>query len=117
MNRGDVRGMFFPMPTARLVLCEVRELRLRRRESGILSEEIRQWSARTDLLREQVRLAVEAKNELGQVVDAAERRAREAEADRDSWWRSPVLWFAVGAVVTVALVVTTAVALHDVGGS
>lgn len=36
--------------------------------------------------------------------------------DSNSWWRSPVLWFAVGVVATVGLVALSAYGLSAVGG-
>lgn len=44
---------------------------------------------------------------------AAERRAQAHQV----WWRSPILWVAVGAVITVGLVLVAAYGLTAVGNS
>ncbi len=94
-----VAGIWFPGAIARLMLCEVRELRLRRREIVLTVGEIRLWEQRVDFTERQRDLAVEARDRLDGIVVAAVRRAREAEESRDAWWRSPVLWIVVGVVV------------------
>lgn len=94
-----VPGMWFPMPIARLMLCEVRELRLRRREVTLTTGEISLWEQRVEFTERQRDLAVEARDHLEGVVVAATRRAREAEESRDAWWRSPILWVVVGVIV------------------
>lgn len=47
-------------------------------------------------------------------LEAALRRARDAEAERDAWWRSPILWLAVGVVLTVVLEIAAVAALRGV---
>ena len=94
-----VRGMWFPMPIARLILCEVRELRLRRRAVVLTTSELRLWEARVTFTERQRDLAVEARDRLEAVVEAATRRAREAESEVGAWYRSPILWVVVGIVV------------------
>ena len=110
LTRDGVPGMWFPMPVARLILCEARELRVRRQEVRLLDEAAGVWALRVRLLEEQADLAVQARNELGDVVEAAERRAREAAESADAWYRHPALWFAVG-VVVAGLLVAGAVAV------
>lgn len=103
IDHDGVTGMFFPMPTARLVLCEVKELRVRRRDAVLVDRGLKLWEARTTNLKEQVALAVEARDHLSSVVAASDRRAREAEARLDHWSRSPTMWFALGAAATVVV--------------
>jgi len=100
------------MPVARLVLCEVRELRIRRRELTLVDQELGLWARQATLLGEQVELAVQARDAFQGVVEAAEQRAQDAEAERNAWYRHPALWFAVGVVVTGAVVAITAYALN-----
>lgn len=114
LQNAGAQGMWFPMATARLVLCEVRELRLRREEVRILAETQDVWALRVRLLEEQVGLAVEARNELGDVVGAAERRARDAEERASAWYRHPGLWFALGVVGTVAIFAAGIAALNAI---
>jgi len=101
LEHGGVPGMWFPMPTARLMLCEVRELRLRRRGAELDARELGLWERRVELGQERLQLAVEARDELESVLEASERRARSAEEALNDWTRSPVLWFAVGVVAAV----------------
>ena len=95
----SVAGMWFPGAIARLMLCEVRELRLRRREIGLTSRELRLWETQVTFTERQRDLAVEARDRLEEVVEAATRRAREAESEVGAWYRSPILWVVVGIVV------------------
>lgn len=115
---GQVAGMWFPMPTARLVLCEVEQLRALRQLRQVDAREIRLWERQVDFLGEQVTLAVQARDALEGVVSAFVRRARDAEAARneavaelDAWYRSPVLWVSVGVVVAVVLEVAAVLVL------
>lgn len=103
-NRG-VAGMWFPMATARLVLCEVQAFRLGRQEVRLVDAELQLWAQRVEIVREQLRAQTEARDALEGVVTAAERRASAAEAERDAWWRSPFLWFALGGIAAGALLV------------
>lgn len=103
IEHDGIAGMFFPMVTSRLILCEVRELRLRRREAGVESRLIHAWRLQVDFTERQRDLAVQARDQLAEVIDVAERRAREAEDRAVAWYRSPFLWLSVGVVLTVGL--------------
>lgn len=96
IDHEGVRGMFFAMPTARLVLCEVRELRLRRQAAALDERELGLWRFRVNILEEQVRLSDQARGIFEDALGAVSSR---------SWKRSPILWFCVGVVVAVGLVV------------
>ena len=50
-------------------------------------------------------LAIEAKESAAGANTAFARRAREAEEDRDAWYRSPLLLGGVGAAIAVAVVI------------
>ncbi len=113
IDHDGVTGMFFTMPTARLVLCEVKQLRLHRRDAVLVDRGLRLWEDRTTNLKESVALAVEARDHLGSVVAASDRRAREAEARLDHWTRSPTLWLTIGVVGAGLLVGLTAYALNS----
>lgn len=114
LEHGGVAGMWFPMPTARLMLCEVRELRVRRREVALSDAEITLWERRVSGFEERLQLAVQARNELATVLEAAERRAREATEHAEDPWRSPVLWFAVGVLAAVLLAGAGALLLAEI---
>lgn len=100
-----IAGLWFPSPIARLMLCEVRELRIRRREVALDVRELRLWEQRVAFTERQRDLAVEARDTLEGVVEAAERRAREAESEAEAWYRSPILWVVVGIVVGAGVVI------------
>lgn len=97
-------GMWFPIPIARLMLCEVRELRARRRVSLLDARELSLWELRVDFTERQLELAVEARDRLEAVVDDADRRAREASEELGAWYRSPILWAVIGIVLGGAAV-------------
>lgn len=92
-------GLWFPSPIAALVLCEVRELRLRRRVVELDVRELRLWEQRVAFTERQRELAVEARDVFEVVVVASDRRAREAESELGAWYRSPILWVVVGIIV------------------
>jgi len=104
MDRNGIHGMWFSMPTSRLMLCEVRTLRLESRDRSLVDQELALWGQRVDNLHEQIGLMTQARTALETAIAAAERRARDAEAERDAWYRSPFLWFALGGVAAAALV-------------
>lgn len=108
----EVRGMFFPMVTARLMLCEVRELRLRRREVSVDLSLIETWRHQVEVTTRQRDLAVEARDELEQVIERAERQAHEAEDRAEAWYRSPWFLISLGVVLTVGLYVAASYGLR-----
>lgn len=113
MASAGVPGMWFPESVARLMLCEVRELRIRRRELSLVDSELSLWERNAAIYQEQTALAVEALETYRGIVGAAERRAREAEERADRWSRHPALWFAVGVIATGAIVAVTAYGLNS----
>lgn len=104
-------GMFYPVPLDRLVLCEVRELRLRRIEVRGIDAEINALERQVEFTERQVVLAVEARDRLEGVVEAAEGRARDLEERLDHWTRSQLLGAAVGVLVAAAIFYLTTLAL------
>jgi hypothetical protein len=64
---------------------------------------IHAWRLQVDFTERQRDLAVQARDQLAEVIDVAERRAREAEDRAVAWYRSPFLWLSVGVVLTVGL--------------
>lgn len=113
LERDGVPGLWFAMPTARLVLCEVRELRLRRRTADLDTRERGIFELRISSFEERLRLADTARTELESVLEAAARRAREAEAAANDWTRAPALWFAVGLAVAIVLAVAGGVLVAE----
>jgi len=97
------QGTFFPAPLDRLVLCEVRALRVRNDEIRLLDSEVEIWAQQIEFLKTQLELAVQARNRLLEIVEEADRLRREADERANRWWRSPILWMCVGAVVAGVL--------------
>jgi len=104
MERVGGRGVWFPMAQVRHLLCIQRNRASWIRSVRLADTELDLWRYRVENLREAYGLAVEARTILGDVVEAASRRAREAEDRADSVLRSPLLWFGTGIVATVAVI-------------
>ena len=116
-----VEGMWFALPAAKLVLCEVQTLRVLRVDLQAANRSLEIWSHRGDLLQEQVDLAVAAEARMTGVVQTADRRARAAEqgqlaaeSELDAWYRSPTLWAAIGAAIVIVLEVVALVIFEKV---
>lgn len=114
MQIGEIPGIWFAMPTARLILCEVRELRIRRRELHLVDQELQLWEQQANNYRAQSELAVDARDSFAGVLDAAELRALEAEARSDAWYRHPGLWFVLGAAAAAAIFAAAVGALGSI---
>jgi len=104
-------GVWFRLDVARCLLGDVTELRLVRERVGLLDARLEIREEQITLTREALDLGRRAEERATGALEAAVRGRREAEEERDAWWRSPILWFAVGAVVTVALEVVAVYAL------
>lgn len=96
-------GMFFPMATARLILCEVGELRLRRQEAAVDIRLIDSWRLQVRLLERQLSVSRQTREAFEGIVERSERRAREAEGRTDAWYRAPAFLISLGVVLTVGL--------------
>jgi hypothetical protein len=107
-------GTWFPLETAKKVLSDVRELELRKMESELCTRETLQ---REDLERS-LRSALDTSKEINGsyriYVSEAEERARKAEDRLNHWTRSPILWTAIGVVLTGGLVALSVTALNSV---
>jgi hypothetical protein len=97
-------GMFFPMATSRLILCELRELSLRRSLVGLQNQENELWQLQVDFVERQLTLAIDARDELENVLERSEQRANEAESRAELWWRSPVFIASISIVLTIAVI-------------
>jgi hypothetical protein len=110
MRRGEARGVWFSLEVADVLRrehLEVPELRLQieRWEAldGISTERIALYTEAATLRAEALALAQT------QLEEALEREAR-ARAEAGAWYREPVLWFAVGVVLTGAAAVAAGAA-------
>jgi hypothetical protein len=101
--RDGQSGFWFPSETGRCSLARLASLPLFVRRVHLLEERLEVSGERHELMQRQVQLAEEGEQAAVGALEAAVRRAREAEEERDAWYRHPLLWAVVGVVVTVAL--------------
>jgi len=114
IEHGGAVGLWFHADLARCMLGRLELLPAYARHVRLLEERIALAGER-DLLREhEVELATSEADSARAALEAAVRRAREAEADRDAWWRHPALWAGVGVVLVIVLEVVAAWALGAV---
>jgi hypothetical protein len=107
-------GIWFHADVARCMAERLALLPAYARHVRLLEERVALSDERDALRAREVQLAADEAAAAREALEAAVRRAREAEADRDAWWRHPALWFAVGVVVTVALEVAAIYALDAI---
>lgn len=112
--RNNVSGIWFPMETAREILADVRELPLLRRQLTLFDQQLQLREQQINRTNEQMNREVEAREELMGEVERANRRAERAEERQSSWVRNPVLWFVIGSLSTIALVIAGAAILKSV---
>jgi len=105
---GGVQGMWFPMEKARQLLGDVAALPKIRTELELVSRRLELEKERTTLLDRNVgtteQIAIKWR-------ETAEAQAKLREQDQ-AWWRSPVLWTAVGFVVGAGATIGIAVAVR-----
>jgi len=109
-------GVWFAAPVARCILADLEELPHVRVRVTLLEERLTLRDEQVERLRRAVGLAAEEAQTAADALETAVRLRREAEDSARVWWRSPVLWFAVGVVVSAGLVALTAYALSSVSG-
>jgi len=97
-------GLWFHADVSRCLLDRLQALPLYVERVSLFEERLTLSDERQALTHEQVQLAQAAEERAVEALEAAERGRREAEDDRDAWYRHPALWFAVGVVVAGALV-------------
>lgn len=81
----------------------------------LLEQRLLVGEEREELLRRQAALAEQGEARAVATVEAADRRARDAVERMNAWFRAPELWFAVGGIVGIGLVILGAWALGQVG--
>jgi hypothetical protein len=102
-----------PLPAHQAILADLRELRGDGSpQSTGLRGRVRLLDEKLELQADQLRdlalakdLAVQAKDAIEGSLEAAVRGKREAEESRDAWYRSPVLWFSLGVVGSLAIAI------------
>lgn len=108
IQHNERAGMFFSMDSSRYILCAVQELRSRRQEIELYERELSALALQIELSERQIELANQANNRLNNLASHALVRAREAEDRAMKWYRSPLLWFCVGFVLSIGLLIGSA---------
>lgn len=107
-------GLWLAMPVARCVLEQLQEYPLLLQRVSLLEERLQLRDDQVTRLREVVDLAERGEQEAVAAMERAIERAVAAEDRSTVWWRSPAFWVAVGAVVTVGVIVLAAWAWSQV---
>ncbi len=110
----DGEVVHFPRTTADCMLARLRLLPPVIRYVSLLEQRLRLDDQRIELRDREVALAVEQAEVATENLETALRRAREAEEEKDAWYRHPAFWFAVGVVITIALEVAAVFAFNEV---
>jgi hypothetical protein len=95
-------GMFFPMPLARLVLCDVEEKAGYAAQLALLEGELELWQRQEDLRADQVESMQGALDFMREDAGIMQERLKRSESRSLHWSRHPGLWFGIGVVLTVA---------------
>jgi len=97
-------GLWFHADVARCMLGRLQALPLYAERVSLFEERLVLTNERQELTHRQIQAAQESEARAVGVLEASERRAREAQEELDAWYRHPALWFVVGAVVIGAVV-------------
>lgn len=105
IERDGKPGIWLPLEAHRAILADLGELAERRQEVHLLDEKLHLRVEQMRDLRIAVESATAAQKAAVGALEAAERGRVAAEARLDAWYRSPTLWFGIGVVVSLGLVV------------
>lgn len=114
LDHDGAPGVWFAAPVARCMLADLEELPALRERVSLLTERLDLRDDQIVRLRRIVELAEAGEARAVEALDRAVVEAREARESASVWWRSPVLWVAVGVVMTAGLVALTAWALSSI---
>lgn len=115
LARGTQPGIWFHLAVAQCMLGRLEALPLYAQRVTLLEQRLLLSDERDALQRHATDLAVQESQAATGALEAASRRAREAEEAIGAWHRSPVLWFIIGAVVAAGVVALSAYALNAGG--
>ncbi|MDQ3170036.1 MAG: DUF5129 domain-containing protein [Acidobacteriota bacterium] len=101
---GDV-GVWFHIDVASCMVQRLAVLPTYVERVSLLQERIEASSHLLDTLTTAELLSRQIAETATGALTAAERARRRAEEELGAWYRSPVLWFSVGAIVVAAIVV------------
>jgi hypothetical protein len=96
-------GIWFELEVARCMLGRLSALPLYAQRVSLLAQRLQLSDERHQLMQRQVELANQATEAAEGALEAAVRGRRQAEEERDAWYRHPLLWVVVGVVVTAGL--------------
>lgn len=112
LENNGVQGYWFPMMVGDRLLKDVTELKLLREKLTLIDAKLEAKDSLIDLLRQDAAAseAIASKWKLAfeEQVEVTHSQQKYYEAEIESlkkWYRSPVLWFSVGVIVTGALAV------------
>jgi hypothetical protein len=98
------QGMWFDLRVARCMLGRLQALPLYAQRVSLFEQRLTLTRERQELTQRQIALSNEAEERAIGALETAERARRHAEEELDAWYRHPMLWFVVGAVVVGAVV-------------
>jgi hypothetical protein len=107
-------GIWFHLEVARCMAGRLEALPLYAERVHLLGERLSLSEARDALRVREVELAEKEAETAAGALETAMRAAREAREDLDAWYRSPILWTAVGAVLAGGLIALAVWALDSV---
>jgi hypothetical protein len=96
-------GLWFHAEVARCMLGRLQALPLYAERVSLFEERLTLTHERQELTQRQIQLAQEGEERAVGALENSERGRRQAEEDRDAWYRHPALWFVVGGVVVGAI--------------
>ena len=112
LEHNGVQGYWFPMESGDRLLKDVTELKLVREKLSLIDVKLKETEHLIELLKMDVatseKIADKWKVAFEKQVEVTHSQQEYYEAEIKSlkkWYRSPVLWFSVGVIVTGALAV------------
>lgn len=112
LEHGGVKGIWTPLERSRLILADVKELEIRRKEVVDLKLQLTIRQERVDVCHERILKERRISDMSIEAVSSAEIRAEKAEAKLNKWYRHPAFWTVCGVVLTVVLEVAAIKILH-----
>lgn len=103
LDHEGLPGVWLPLDEARAQYAELQRLDALEELTVLQEQQLQLRLEQIEHLRELAQIAETAEVQAFTVIEDAERRILEAEERADAWYRSPTLWFTLGAVVAIAL--------------
>jgi hypothetical protein len=103
IERNHAIGVWFHADLARCMLTRLQMLPAYARSLQLLEQRVTLSDERDQLRQREVSIATEQATVANNALEAAVRRAQAAEAERDAWYRAPLLWFVLGSLFLGAL--------------